>query len=78
MKPLTEQGYVDAQTTFGKMYEYGKGVTQDYKTAIKYYTLAADQGYAYGQYRLGRMYEYGKGVIQDFTRAHMWFSPTGD
>ena len=56
------------------MYEYGDGVTQDFKSAIQYYSLAADQGYAYGQYRLGRMYEYGKGVVQDFTRAHMWFN----
>ena len=56
------------------MYEEGHGVTQDYKTAIKWYKLAAEQGYAYAQTALGQMYENGNGVLQDYTRAYMWFN----
>ena len=40
-KPFAEQGNVSAQSNLGYMYQTGKGVTQDYKTAIKWYRLAA-------------------------------------
>ena len=47
------------------MYYNGKGVPQDYKTAVKWYTLAAEQGNAYAQNNLGTMYYQGEGVPQD-------------
>ena len=56
------------------MYQTGKGVAQDYKTAVKWYTLAAEQGNAKAQSLLGIMYETGKGVAQDYVKAHMWFN----
>ena len=40
-----------------------KGVPQDYKTAIKLYTLPAEQGNALAQYNLGIMHSFGLGVI---------------
>jgi TPR repeat protein len=43
--PLAEQGDAFAQTNLGLMYSKGKGVPQDYKTAVKWYRLAAEQGY---------------------------------
>ena len=54
------------------MYENGKGVPQDYETAVKWYRLAAEQGDALAQTNLGVMYANGTGVIQDYVRAHMW------
>jgi len=54
------------------MYEQGLGVSQDYKTAVKWYRLAAEQGNATAQTNLGVMYGMGKGVIQDDVYAHMW------
>ena len=56
------------------MYETGQGVAQDYKTAVKWYTLAAEQGNAAAQYNLGVMYGKGQGVAQDYVKAHMWFN----
>ena len=56
------------------MYARGKGVTQDYKEAVKWYRLAAEQGYANGQYNLGWMYYYGKGVIKDYKKTIKWYS----
>ena len=50
----------------------GQGVPQDYKTAVKWYRLAAEQGYADAQYNLGVMYGMGTGIIQDWVYAHMW------
>ena len=56
------------------MYNLGKGVDQDYKTAVKWYRLAAKQGYADAQYNLGVMYETGQGVPQNYVFAHMWLN----
>ena len=44
--PLAEQGYPKAQFNLAYMYKNGQGVLQDYQTAAKWYTLAAEQGYA--------------------------------
>ena len=67
--PLAEQGLAKAQFNLGVMYEYGDGVPQDYKEAVRLYRLAAEQGYARAQFNLGVMYEYGHAVPQDYTKA---------
>ena len=56
------------------LYRDGQGVPQDYKTAVKWYRLAAEQGNARAQYNLGAMYDNGKGVPQDYVRASMWYN----
>ena len=72
LKPLAEQGDVNAQFYVALMYDDGRGVSEDPKEAVRWYQLAAEQGYAYAQHNLGLMYSMGKGVIQDFVYAHMW------
>jgi len=52
----------------------GMGVPEDYKTAMKWYRLAAEQGNASAQTNLGNAYGMGKGVIQDNVYAHMWLN----
>jgi TPR repeat protein len=54
------------------MYDFGRGVTQNYAEAVKWYKLAAAQGDAKAQHNLGLMYYEGQGVPQDFVLAHMW------
>ena len=56
------------------MYYDGKGVSQDYSTAVKWYSLSAKQGNVGAQNFLGVMYGLGNGVIQDNVYAHMWFN----
>ncbi|MEL0099754.1 MAG: tetratricopeptide repeat protein, partial [Opitutae bacterium] len=56
------------------MYQYGQGVPQDYKTAVKWYTRAAEQREASAQTNLGHMYATGRGVLQNDVYAHMWFN----
>ena len=56
------------------MYDTGKGVPQNDKTAVKWYKLAAEQGDATAQTNLGIKYFIGKGVVQDYVRTHMWLS----
>ena len=57
----------------GVIYGEGKGVAQNYKTALQWYRLAAEQGRAKAQILLGFVYSLGEGVIQDYARSHMWF-----
>ena len=56
------------------MYRNGDGVPQDHKTALKWYTLAAEQGHADAQFGLGVMYDSGRGVIQDDKAALKWYT----
>jgi TPR repeat protein len=42
--PLAKQGDTYAQAIPGQMYRNGQGVPQDYQTAVKWHTLAAEQG----------------------------------
>ena len=52
----------------------GQGAPQDYKAAVRWYTLAAEQGNSLAYKKLGLMYEMGTGVIQDNVYAHMWWN----
>ena len=56
------------------MYDEGRGVLQDDKTAVKWYTLAAEQGYANAQNNLGHMYRKGQGVPQNDKTAVKWYT----
>ena len=42
--PLAKQGNADAQYNLGLIYRNGWGVSQDYKTTVKWYRLAAERG----------------------------------
>ena len=55
------------------MYNDGIAVLKSNKTAIKWYTLAANQGHAKAQHSLGGMYEKGLGVAQDHWTAAKWY-----
>ena len=54
------------------MYFNGKGVPQNYKTAVKWYKLAAKHGHALSQGKLSAMYALGQRVTKDWVFAHMW------
>ena len=56
------------------MYDNGLGVPDNDKTAVNWYTLAAEQGDADAQSNLGYMYSNGEGVLTDNRRAYMWYS----
>ena len=60
------------------MYVKGLGVPQDYKTAVKWYRLAAEQGDADAQTNLGYMYEKGQGVPKNYKTAAKWYKLSAD
>jgi len=62
-----------AQYNLGVMYEGGRGISQDYKEAMKWYRKAANQGFALAQYNLGDMYVHGHGTSQDYKEAMKWY-----
>jgi hypothetical protein len=72
LEPLAELGEADAQYYLGGMYHNGEGVNQDYKTAVKWYRLAADQGLAKAQDNLGFMYQQGDGVSRMNSTLHVF------
>ena len=55
------------------MYYKGKGVNEDYNSAVKWYTLSAEQGNEISQYNLGIMYSFGLGVVPDYLKALKWY-----
>ena len=77
-KPLAEQGDAYAQFNLGWMYRNGKGVLEDDKEAVKWYTKAAEQGYAFAQNNLGVMYKNGKGVLKDPKEAVKWYTKAAE
>ena len=56
------------------MYADGEGVLENDKTAVKWFTKAAEQGDADAQFNLGVMYFKGEGVLTDNRRSYMWFN----
>ncbi len=74
LRPLAEQGKVEAQYFMGLMYQNGSGIPQDYKEAAKWYTLSAEQGFEIAQFSLGFMYQNGLGVLQNYKEAAKWYT----
>ena len=71
---MAQAGNASAQFRLGVMYNNGEGVTQDYREAVRLYSLSAAQGHAKAQINLGVIYATGSGVPTDFAQAYHWFS----
>lgn len=72
--PLAETSdHAYAQYFLGRMYQDGRGVTQNSETAAQWYRKAAEKGIADAQFRLGNMYEAGEGVPSDMEYAYGWY-----
>ncbi len=56
------------------MYQYGRGVPQNYGLAAYWYRRSAEQGNAVAQHLLGLMYDKGFGLAADHVLAYMWLS----
>ncbi len=69
-----KQGEAYAQFTLGYMYQFGKGITQNYKNAAHWYQKAAEQGLASAQHNLANRHVNGEGVANDCKQAYIWES----
>jgi TPR repeat protein len=77
-KPLAEQGDVTAQYNLGVIYENGVGTQRNYRTAVNWYTKAAEQDLQDAQYNLGYMYAHGKGVLENDKIALEWWTKAAE
>lgn len=77
LKPLAEQGNMEAQRRLGIMYRHGKGVAQNDELALKWYRRAAQQGHVLAQNSLGIMYRFGLGVKKNPKQALYWSERAG-
>ena len=68
-RAAAEQGFQDAQFNLAWLYENGKGVPQDYATAMLWYQKLADEESPVGLRGLGWMKMQGWGGPQDFAGA---------
>ena len=73
-RPLAEQGDSRAQYGMGRLYRYGRGVDQNYETAVAWYTKAARQtedgdSMRRAVYALGYMAAHGHGMAKDMAKA---------
>lgn len=78
MKPLAEKGDAKAQHNLGVMYDYGRGIPQDFSKAREWYRRAAEQGTPEAQHNLGLMYYNGQGIPQNYTEAAKWYRRAAD
>lgn len=65
-------GDADAQFALGRLFETGRGVTQDRTVAARWYEEAASQGHALAMYNLGALAA-SLGSKEGYTRAARWF-----
>lgn len=73
LKPLAEQGHIEAQFNLGVMYFQGDGVAKDDAAATNWFRKAAEQGHATAQTILAWRYEASEGVAQDYKQAARWY-----
>jgi len=73
-----EAGDAKAQHNLGACYCEGKGVPQDYKEAVKWYTKSAEQGLEGAQCNLGFCYFHGAGVAKDGKEAAKWLTKSAE
>ena len=71
---LAERGNARAQVRLGFMYEYGRGVPQDFVLAAMWYRRSAEQGNPDGQHLLGLLYNKGRGVPENLVEAYKWLN----
>jgi TPR repeat protein len=69
IRASAESGDVGAQVTLGDDYAAGRGVTQSYAEAARWYGRAADNGDQAAQCDLGALYLAGEGVAKDYAKA---------
>lgn len=73
LRQAAAQGDPSAQFEVAARFAEGKGIDQDFKSAVQWYLRSASSGFAQAQYRLGTHYERALGVDKDAERARIWY-----
>ena len=78
LKRAAEQGDAKAQFNLGCCYDFGDGVENDLREAVKWYRKSAEQGYASAQFNLGCCYDRGEGVEKNLREAVKWYRKSAE
>ena len=70
---MASLGDASSQYRLGEIFEQGRGVPRNLKTAIYYYELSAKQNYLPSAMQLGRLFAYEKSV-QDEQQSLKWYT----
>ncbi|MDO9381647.1 MAG: tetratricopeptide repeat protein [Hyphomicrobiaceae bacterium] len=73
LRRAAAEGDPSAQFEVGARLAEGKGIDQNFQSAIEWYQRSASHGFAQAQYRIGTHYERGLGVEKDPERARVWY-----
>lgn len=73
-----QKGDMRSQSFVGQMYNEGKGVTKDQKSAREWYTQAARQEYPLAQNNLAVMLSKGEGGKKDLKEAVKWLAKAAE
>lgn len=69
LKKASDEGVPQAHHCLALLYEYGRGVAQDFTKATELYQRAIEESQSESMYNLALMHAYGRGVPQDFSLA---------
>jgi hypothetical protein len=73
LKQEAEKGDAGAQFELGVRYHEGRGVSQSYVEALRWFLMAANQNLPDAEFNVGVMYEKGRGVQPDYQEAGLWY-----
>lgn len=73
LRVAAAKGDPSAEFEVGARFAEGRGVSQSFQDAARWYQKSASRGFAQAQYRLGTLYERGLGVSPDPARAKVWY-----
>lgn len=69
-----DAGNAEDQCNLGKCYYLGRGVAQNYYSALNWFRKSAEQNNAEALYYIGRSYYYGQGFPKpDYEQAVKWY-----
>jgi len=73
-----ENGDNDACFNLGECFYYGRGVKQDYKKAVEWYTRSSMRGDCSSQKKLAACWHSGTGTECDLSRAAHWYKEAAE
>ena len=73
-----DEGYMEAYTGLGRMYQNGIGIAQDLSKAVACYKKGAESGNPIGEYNYGFMFYNGFGVEKDLKTAEKWIRKSAE
>jgi tetratricopeptide (TPR) repeat protein len=60
------------------LYQHGRGKPEDFKEALRLFTIAAEQGHPKAQFYVGRMYHLGHATRKNGPKAEFWYLKAGN